>query len=223
MVSTQLERPAPADPHHLARTRHVPHDRSGRRPPPVRRSARPRMRALRAGALYVRERGHRPGEPLAGQPYLVLDVREVPHDRQPASDAQPLGRVRRQPERRRPRLRHAGREQRALRTAAKCRSRARRTARIRSTSRTPTATGGKSSIASSSATVRNAARDRRRRMTVADSEHAPLARHDRVRRLPHIAPLLSRRAGPGFGASARRSAVSLERRPVVAGVRRDRR
>jgi hypothetical protein len=29
-------------------------------------------------ALYVRERGHRPGEPLAGQPYLVLDVREVP-------------------------------------------------------------------------------------------------------------------------------------------------
>lgn len=28
-------------------------------------------------ALYVRERGHRPGEPLAGQPYLVLDVREV--------------------------------------------------------------------------------------------------------------------------------------------------
>ena len=29
-------------------------------------------------ALYVRERGHRPGEPLAGQPYLVLDVHEVP-------------------------------------------------------------------------------------------------------------------------------------------------
>jgi len=28
-------------------------------------------------ALYVRERGHKPGEPLAGQPYLVLDVREV--------------------------------------------------------------------------------------------------------------------------------------------------
>jgi hypothetical protein len=29
-------------------------------------------------ALYVRERGHRAGEPLAGLPYLVLDVREVP-------------------------------------------------------------------------------------------------------------------------------------------------
>jgi catechol 2,3-dioxygenase-like lactoylglutathione lyase family enzyme len=29
-------------------------------------------------ALYVRERGHGPGEPLAGEPYLVLDVREVP-------------------------------------------------------------------------------------------------------------------------------------------------
>jgi catechol 2,3-dioxygenase-like lactoylglutathione lyase family enzyme len=29
-------------------------------------------------AIYVRERGHRPGEPYAGQPYLVLDVREVP-------------------------------------------------------------------------------------------------------------------------------------------------
>jgi catechol 2,3-dioxygenase-like lactoylglutathione lyase family enzyme len=28
-------------------------------------------------ALYVRERGHAPGEPLAGQPYLVLDVHEV--------------------------------------------------------------------------------------------------------------------------------------------------
>jgi catechol 2,3-dioxygenase-like lactoylglutathione lyase family enzyme len=28
-------------------------------------------------ALYVRERGHRPGEPRAGEPYLVLDVREV--------------------------------------------------------------------------------------------------------------------------------------------------
>jgi catechol 2,3-dioxygenase-like lactoylglutathione lyase family enzyme len=28
-------------------------------------------------ALYVRERGHRPGEPLYGEPYLVLDVREV--------------------------------------------------------------------------------------------------------------------------------------------------
>ena len=28
-------------------------------------------------AIYVRERGHRPGEPLAGEPYLVLDVREV--------------------------------------------------------------------------------------------------------------------------------------------------
>ncbi|HEY5349630.1 MAG TPA: VOC family protein [Candidatus Lustribacter sp.] len=28
-------------------------------------------------AIYVRERGHGPGEPLAGQPYLVLDVREV--------------------------------------------------------------------------------------------------------------------------------------------------
>jgi hypothetical protein len=30
------------------------------------------------GALYVRERGHAPGEPRAGEPYLVLDVREVP-------------------------------------------------------------------------------------------------------------------------------------------------
>jgi catechol 2,3-dioxygenase-like lactoylglutathione lyase family enzyme len=28
-------------------------------------------------ALYARERGHRPGEPKHGQPYLVLDVREV--------------------------------------------------------------------------------------------------------------------------------------------------
>jgi catechol 2,3-dioxygenase-like lactoylglutathione lyase family enzyme len=30
------------------------------------------------GALYVREKGHRPGEPRFGEPYLVLDVREVP-------------------------------------------------------------------------------------------------------------------------------------------------
>jgi catechol 2,3-dioxygenase-like lactoylglutathione lyase family enzyme len=29
-------------------------------------------------AIYVRERGHRPGEPLAGEPYFVLDVCEVP-------------------------------------------------------------------------------------------------------------------------------------------------
>lgn len=28
-------------------------------------------------ALYVREKGHRPGEPLFGKPYLVLDVQEV--------------------------------------------------------------------------------------------------------------------------------------------------
>jgi hypothetical protein len=28
-------------------------------------------------SMYVRERGHRPGEPLAGQPYLVLEVNEV--------------------------------------------------------------------------------------------------------------------------------------------------
>jgi catechol 2,3-dioxygenase-like lactoylglutathione lyase family enzyme len=28
-------------------------------------------------ALYVREKGHRAGEPLAGQPYLVLEVQEV--------------------------------------------------------------------------------------------------------------------------------------------------
>ena len=28
-------------------------------------------------ALYVREKGHRPGEPRFGEPYLVLDVREV--------------------------------------------------------------------------------------------------------------------------------------------------
>ena len=28
-------------------------------------------------SLYVRERGHRPGEPLDGKPYLVLEVHEV--------------------------------------------------------------------------------------------------------------------------------------------------
>lgn len=28
-------------------------------------------------AMYVRERGHRKGEPLEGRPYLVLEVREV--------------------------------------------------------------------------------------------------------------------------------------------------
>lgn len=32
----------------------------------------------RADALLARERGHRPGEPKAGQPYWVLDVRQVP-------------------------------------------------------------------------------------------------------------------------------------------------
>ena len=30
-----------------------------------------------AGTLLVRERGHRPGEKLAGQPYWVLEAREV--------------------------------------------------------------------------------------------------------------------------------------------------
>jgi catechol 2,3-dioxygenase-like lactoylglutathione lyase family enzyme len=30
------------------------------------------------GTLLVRERGHRPGENLAGQPYWVLEAREVP-------------------------------------------------------------------------------------------------------------------------------------------------
>ncbi len=29
------------------------------------------------GSLYVREKGHRPGEALHGQPYLVLEVNEV--------------------------------------------------------------------------------------------------------------------------------------------------
>ena len=36
-------------------------------------------------SLYVRERGHRPGEPLAGQPYLVLEVHEVDDIRNPQS------------------------------------------------------------------------------------------------------------------------------------------
>jgi catechol 2,3-dioxygenase-like lactoylglutathione lyase family enzyme len=30
------------------------------------------------GVLLIRERGHRPGEKLAGQPYWVLEAREVP-------------------------------------------------------------------------------------------------------------------------------------------------
>ena len=30
-----------------------------------------------ARSLYVREKGHRPGEPLHGRPYLVLEVTEV--------------------------------------------------------------------------------------------------------------------------------------------------
>lgn len=32
---------------------------------------------FRRDALLVREAGHRPGEPLAGEPYWVLEVREV--------------------------------------------------------------------------------------------------------------------------------------------------
>jgi len=31
-----------------------------------------------AGTLLVRERGHKPGEKLAGQPYWVLEARQVP-------------------------------------------------------------------------------------------------------------------------------------------------
>jgi catechol 2,3-dioxygenase-like lactoylglutathione lyase family enzyme len=77
MTSTQLERPAPAirttslergtflttD---IAKMRNLFEEALG-------------LECVRyaADGLYVRERGHRPGEPLHGEPYLVLDVREV--------------------------------------------------------------------------------------------------------------------------------------------------
>jgi hypothetical protein len=78
MVSTQLERPAPAiRTTSLERGTFLTTNLAA-----VRRLFEEALdlECVRYApdALYVRERGHRPGEPLAGEPYLVLDVREVP-------------------------------------------------------------------------------------------------------------------------------------------------
>ena len=77
MVSTQLERPAPAvGTTSLERGTFLTTDLAAARRlfeevldlECVRYAPR---------SLYVRERGHRPGEQLAAQPYLVLEVHEV--------------------------------------------------------------------------------------------------------------------------------------------------
>jgi catechol 2,3-dioxygenase-like lactoylglutathione lyase family enzyme len=77
MVSTQLERPAPA-----IRTTSL--ERGTFLTTDLAAARRLFEEVLdlecveyQRGSLYVRERGHRPGERLADQPYLVLEVHQV--------------------------------------------------------------------------------------------------------------------------------------------------
>jgi catechol 2,3-dioxygenase-like lactoylglutathione lyase family enzyme len=77
MVSTQLERPTPA-----IRTTSLERGTFLTRDLTAARRMFEEVLDLECvkyapGSLYVRERGHRPGEPLAGEPYLVLEVHEV--------------------------------------------------------------------------------------------------------------------------------------------------
>ena len=77
MTSTQLERPAPA-----VRTTSLERGTFLTRDLAACRRLLEEVLDLECvryapRSMYVRERGHRPGEPLAGQPYLVLEVHEV--------------------------------------------------------------------------------------------------------------------------------------------------
>jgi hypothetical protein len=77
MVSTQLERPAPA-----IRTTSLERGTFLTTDLAVVRRLMEEVLDLECveyekGSLYVRERGHRPGEALFGKPYLVLEVHQV--------------------------------------------------------------------------------------------------------------------------------------------------